>query len=149
MSDAELPPTFHLNPRLQSDTAPIGDWPLGRLLLMNDARYPWVILVPRRAEVREIHDLDAADRHVLLNESVQLGRTLMQVFSGHKLNVAALGNVVPQLHLHHIVRYESDDAWPAPVWGRLPALPYAPDALRKRLDLLREHLTPAPVVQEN
>lgn len=136
--------SFELDARLQADTVAVGDWPLSRVLLMNDARYPWVILVPRRSGMRELHDLSAQDQRRLLDESVRLGRTLMEVFGGDKLNVAALGNVVPQLHVHHVVRRVGDDAWPAPVWGRLPPQPYDPDALQTQLERLRASLLPWP-----
>lgn len=135
-----MPTPFELDPRLAADCFVLGDWPLSRVLLMNDAQYPWVILVPRRAGVREIHDLDAADQHRLVDESAQLGRTLLQMFDGHKLNVAALGNIVPQLHLHHIVRFRDDAAWPAPVWGRLPRAPYALADATQRMAALRAAL---------
>lgn len=135
---------FELDARLQADTAPLGDWPLSRVLLMNDARYPWVILVPRRAGAREIYALEDADQQQLWAESAHLGHTLMALFAGDKLNVAALGNVVPQLHVHHIVRFATDDAWPAPVWGRHPPLPYSTDALNAQVDRLRVHLFPWP-----
>lgn len=87
------------------------------MLLMDDARYPWCILVPRRTGVEEIFQLNAGDRVQLLAESCRLGEALMELFEGDKLNVAALGNVVPQLHVHHVVRRRGDAAWPAPVWG--------------------------------
>jgi diadenosine tetraphosphate (Ap4A) HIT family hydrolase len=135
-----MPTPFELDPRLAADCFVLGDWPLSRVLLMNDAQYPWAILVPRRAGVREIHDLDPADRHCLLDESAQLGRVLMQVFAGHKLNVAALGNIVPQLHLHHIVRQPTDPAWPAPVWGKLARQPYAQAEAQHRIARLRAAL---------
>ncbi|WP_420467003.1 HIT domain-containing protein [Panacagrimonas sp.] len=131
---------FALHPQLAADTLALAEMPLCRLLLMNDARYPWCILVPRRPAVSEIHELSPADRQALLEESVQLGRALMSAFDGHKLNVAALGNVVPQLHVHHIVRFEADAAWPAPVWGRHPPLAYPPDAQREFVRRLRPRL---------
>lgn len=117
---------FALHPQLAADTFSVGDFPLSRLLLMNDSSYPWFILVPRRAGVREIHELDHADRHRLLDESMQLSATLERIFHADKLNIAALGNMVPQLHIHHIVRYHTDPAWPKPVWGQFPARPYPP-----------------------
>jgi len=116
--------TFALHPRLAADAIVLGDFPLCRLLLMNDAQYPWFILVPRRDGAREIYLLDEADQQQLWRESALLSRALMDAFGGEKLNVAALGNVVPQLHLHHIVRFASDAAWPGPVWGRHPPRPY-------------------------
>lgn len=121
---------FELHPRLAADCFALAELPLSRLLLMNDAQYPWCILVPRRAGIREIYELSDNDQLALLRESSMLGRALMQAFAGSKLNVAALGNVVPQLHVHHIVRYENDPTWPAPVWGRHPARPYE-DAQRR------------------
>ena len=101
---------FELHPRLAQDTLLIGDFPLSRLLLMNDANYPWFILVPRRAGIREIFQLDDADQIQLLKESSQLARVLFRIYEVDKLNVAALGNMVPQLHIHHIVRYSTDPA---------------------------------------
>ncbi|MDD3765016.1 MAG: HIT domain-containing protein [Nevskiales bacterium] len=133
---------FELHPQLAADTHLIGDWPLCRLLLMNDAQYPWVILVPRRSGIREIYELDPGDQQMLFNESIRLGHDMMRLYSGHKLNVAALGNMVPQLHVHHIVRFDGDPAWPAPVWGRVPAQAYAPDALHARMQQLRQQLEP-------
>ena len=128
---------FVLHERLAADTELIGDWPLARVLLMNDAHYPWCILVPRRADMREIYQLDTADRSQLLAESCALGQSLMTLFSGDKLNVAALGNMVPQLHMHHIVRFAGDAAWPGPVWGKLPAKAYAAAELTALLVKLR------------
>jgi diadenosine tetraphosphate (Ap4A) HIT family hydrolase len=132
---------FELHPQLAADTVALGDWPLCRLLLMNDAQYPWVILVPRRDGIREVYELEPQDQQTLLQESVSLGQTLMRTFAGHKLNVAALGNAVPQLHVHHIVRQTDDPAWPAPVWGRVPPKAYDADALAARMTLLRERLS--------
>lgn len=117
-------PMFQLHPQLTQDTLPLGNCTLCRLLLMNDANYPWFILVPERENIREIHELNDSDRHQLWDESAQLARALAAVFHPDKLNIAALGNQVPQLHVHHIVRYKSDPAWPAPVWGKVPARPY-------------------------
>lgn len=127
---------FELHPQLASDTHPIGDLALCRVLLMDDAHWPWVILVPRRAAIREIFELGEADRVQLLRESSQLAANMVEVFEADKMNVAALGNVVPQLHLHHIARHVGDPAWPKPVWGQLPRQPYAPDELRRTLDRL-------------
>jgi diadenosine tetraphosphate (Ap4A) HIT family hydrolase len=96
---------------------------------MNDCHYPWFILVPARTDIREIYELDQSDRRQLLDESCQLSEFLVEAYAGDKLNVAALGNQVPQLHLHHIVRYASDDAWPAPIWGKHPAQAHSPSAI--------------------
>lgn len=131
---------FRLHPRLQADCHPLGDWPLSRVLLLDERRYPWVILVPRRSDIREIHELAPQDRQALLEESCRLGAFMMRAFDGEKLNLAALGNLVPQLHLHHIVRHSSDPAWPGPVWGHSPAQPYAAEELAARLHVLREGL---------
>ena len=132
--------SFTLHPRLAQDTMVIGEMPLCRLLLMNDAQYPWFILVPRRAGIREIYELHETDQAQLWRESGELSRAAMRAFEGYKLNVAALGNVVPQLHLHHIVRYPGDPAWPAPVWGRLTPKPYEPELLRTRIEELKAAL---------
>lgn len=123
---------FELHPQLAGDCFTLGDFPLSRLLLMNDCQYPWFILVPRRANLREIYQLSEPDQQQLLRESSYLSDYLMKHFAGDKLNVAALGNMVPQLHLHHIVRYAADPAWPRPVWGVLPAQAYD-DAARESL----------------
>jgi len=100
------------------------------LLLMRDANYPWFILVPDREDLSEIYQLTEPDLQLFIQESVLLSRVLMEVFTGDKLNVAALGNVVPQLHIHHIVRFRHDPAWPAPVWGKLPARAYSASELQ-------------------
>ena len=118
-----------LHRQLAKDCKILGDFTLSRLLLMNDANYPWFILVPNRENVREIYQLSESDQALLLQESSALSDCLMRVFNGDKLNVAALGNVVPQLHVHHVVRYQDDPAWPAPVWGKVPAKPYDNDTL--------------------
>ncbi len=126
--------TFVLHAQLAADCFVVGDTALCRLLLLNDAQYPWFVLVPRRFGLLEIYELPDDEQLLLQRESVHLGRTLMQLFDGDKLNVAALGNVVPQLHLHHIVRKIDDAAWPAPVWGRKPAQPYAAHARAERIE---------------
>lgn len=132
--------TFALHAQLAADTLVVGDFPLSRLLLMNDAQYPWCILVPRIAGAKELHRLDDTDQLQLLRESVALARAMELVFRPHKMNVAALGNMVPQLHLHHIARYKGDPAWPAPVWGKHPAQGYEETQAAGRLQQLREAL---------
>ncbi|CAI8993994.1 conserved hypothetical protein [Pseudomonas sp. IT-P12] len=130
---------FALDPRLQHDTLPIGDFPLSRLLLSNDSNYPWFILVPRRADISEIFQLDAADQQQLWRETTVLAELLKDSFDADKLNVGALGNVVSQLHMHVIVRKREDAAWPAPVWGKHPARPYTAQqvaTIRERLRLI-------------
>ena len=116
---------FELDPRLQRDTVWLGYFPLCRLLLMNDRSYPWFILVPKRDGIRELHHLTAEDQQQLWQESAELSGWVEQSFRYDKLNVAALGNIVSQLHLHHVARCVSDPAWPGPVWGAQPAVPYA------------------------
>lgn len=132
---------FALHPQLAADSFALADAPLSRLLLSKDARYPWFILVPRRSDIREIYELDAADQAQLLLESSTLGLAAMQAFGGDKLNVAALGNMVPQLHVHHIVRFSTDAAWPSPVWGRHPAVAYDEAAREQRIQSLKTRLT--------
>lgn len=130
---------FSLDSRLQQDTQVMGDFPLCRLLLMNDANYPWFILVPRREAVSELFQLDTADQQRLWLETTRLAETLKDAFVADKMNVATLGNVVSQLHMHVIVRRREDQAWPAPVWGRHPARAYEAAeiaAIRERLRLV-------------
>lgn len=118
--------SFSLQPQLAADTVPVGDLPLCRVLLSKDANYPWLILVPRRPGIVELIDLAPADRAVLTAEIDAVSRALKAITECEKLNVAALGNVVPQLHVHIIGRRHSDAAWPKPVWGAAPAAAYDP-----------------------
>ena len=126
-----------LHPQLARDCRLIGRFPLCRLLLMLDASYPWFILVPDREGITEIHQLGSDDQQRLMHESSSLAGVLEEVFQADKLNIAALGNVVPQLHVHHIVRYRDDPAWPAPVWGRVPARTYSDAQLEDVMEKLR------------
>ena len=132
---------FVLHPQLAADSFALAEAPLSRLLLSKDAQYPWFILVPRRKDIREIYELDAADQAQLLLESSTLGRAAMQAFAGDKLNVAALGNLVPQLHVHHIVRFSTDAAWPGPVWGKHPPIAYGESDRTQRIQSLKTRLT--------
>ncbi len=116
--------TFVLDSRLAADTFLVGDLPLCRVLLMNDSRFPWLILVPRRAGLTEIHDLPVADRALLIEEAARTGETLKDLAGAQKINTAALGNMVAQLHVHVIARFAGDAAWPGPVWGVGKARPY-------------------------
>lgn len=137
----ELELEYELHPRLAEDCIILGDFPLSTLLLMNDRQYPWFILVPRRAEVSEIYHLTPEDRQQLHHESIFLSENLADIYQAKKMNIAALGNMVPQLHLHHIVRFENDPAWPAPVWGHSPAVAYTAEELhhlRERLEFLMD-----------
>jgi diadenosine tetraphosphate (Ap4A) HIT family hydrolase len=115
---------FELHPRLAADTAPVADLDLCRVLLMDDARFPWLILVPRRRDLVEIVDLDAPERRQLMDEVAAASRALRAVAPCDKLNIGALGNLVPQLHVHVVSRVEGDPAWPGPVWGSGGARPY-------------------------
>lgn len=135
--DPEMHP-FSLDERLQSDCHYLGRLELCQLLLMNDCNYPWFILVPRRSDVSEIFHLSTADQQQLLKESSYLAENLNDIFNADKMNIAALGNVVPQLHVHHVVRFESDLAWPKPVWGANPAKPYS----EQQLAALMGHIEP-------
>ncbi|GEO99177.1 HIT domain-containing protein [Methylobacterium haplocladii] len=115
---------FTLDPRLQADTAALGDLALCSVLLMDDSRFPWLILVPRREGLSELTDLTPEDSATLMEE-IRLASRVMQTLSKpDKVNVAALGNVVAQLHVHVIGRFRSDPAWPSPIWGVGTAKPY-------------------------
>lgn len=135
---------FTLDPRLAADTVAVGRLALSRLLLMNDASYPWLILVPERPGLREIFELAVPDRALLIEEIAAAGRALAAALSPgrapDKLNVGALGNVVAQLHIHVVARYRDDPAWPGPVWGRAPARPYPPGAAAALVAAVAGHL---------
>lgn len=122
---------FKLAAEFERDSLWLADWPLCQLRVQNDANYPWFILIPRRVSLVEIIDLTEQDREQLWRESAHLSVFLKAEFQAKKLNIAALGNMVPQLHLHHIARYEHDMAWPAPVWGKAPAQPYTETQLQQ------------------
>ena len=127
---------FRLDPRLEQDTVPLGHLSLSLVLLMRDARYPWLVLVPAKPGLCEIHDLDAADRAPFFEETLQISRLLERLEKPDKINVGALGNVVRQLHVHVIARRVGDSAWPGPVWGQGTAVPYSSEMLamtRERL----------------
>ena len=128
---------FELHPRLANDTAFVADWTLSRVLLMNDARFPWLILVPRGAGLSELHDLSEADAAMVVHEVRRAGRGLKALTGASKINTAALGNQVPQLHLHVIARHAGDAAWPNPVWGRGDARPYEAPARDEFISRLR------------
>ena len=134
-------PDFALHPRLAADTLPIGDLPLCRVLLMADARFPWLILVPRRAGLVEVIDLDAPERAVLMEEIALASHALRRETGAEKLNVGALGNIVTQLHVHVVARSPGDAAWPGPVWGSGTALPYSDDAAQRLVTRIRATLS--------
>ena len=131
---------WQLHPQLADDTTPVIELPLCEVRLMDDANHPWLVLVPRVAGITEIIDLDPAQRLQLSEEIDTACRALRTLFKPDKLNVAALGNLVPQLHVHVIARYRSDIAWPRPVWGAGNARSYAPEELIERINALRKAL---------
>lgn len=131
---------WRLDPRLRDDTHPVAQLPLSEVRLMDDSQYPWLVLVPRIAGAVELLDLADMDLQVLVREVTLASRVLRECFAPDKLNVAALGNVVPQLHVHVVARVRGDVAWPRPVWGQAPPQPYAPGALAERVARLREAL---------
>jgi len=116
---------FTLDPRLEQDTILLGEFPLSKVLLMNDARYPWVILVPKITGLTEIFQLNEDQQQQLMLESNFVAKSLNDLVHADKMNIAALGNVVSQLHVHHVARYQGDETWPAPVWGKGSAIPYS------------------------
>ena len=137
MADA---PIWSLHPQRAADTHRVGDLPLCRVLIIKDANYPWVILVPRLASISEILDLGAAEQTQLMGEVARAGAALKAITACDKLNIAALGNVVPQLHVHVIARSRSDPAWPHPVWGKLKPSLYDGTTLDRFTALLGEAL---------
>ena len=128
---------FELDSRLVKDSVTLGELPLSIVLLSRDANYPWCILVPKREGVREIHALAKQDRMQLLEESCALATLMEKIFNPDKMNVAALGNMVPQLHIHHIARFKTDLAWPGPIWGAVEAGHYKDEGLERRAQVLQ------------
>jgi diadenosine tetraphosphate (Ap4A) HIT family hydrolase len=131
---------WSLHPQLADDTLAIGDLALSRVLLSKDANYPWLVLVPRRAGAVEIIDLEEAEQAQLMTEITRVSRGLKEVTGCHKLNVAALGNAVPQLHVHVIARHTTDAAWPRPIWGTAPPRAYDPREVEKFIGALRARI---------
>ena len=129
---------FTLHPRLAADCITIGELKLCRLLLLNDHRYHWCVLVPRRTDLSEIYQLSDTDQIQLTRESSRLSQCLAQTFHADKMNIGALGNLVPQLHIHHIVRYRDDPAWPGPAWGVGEARPYPEQQRAETIALVRQ-----------
>jgi diadenosine tetraphosphate (Ap4A) HIT family hydrolase len=136
---------WELDPLIARDTVPVGDMPLCQVLLIKDANYPWLLLVPRRDKAVEITDLDMIEQAQFMTEIAHVSRTLKALTSCDKINVAALGNVVAQLHVHVIARSRGDAAWPKPVWNAVPPREYEKAKLDKLLAALRQHLTLTPV----
>ena len=137
------PMTFSLHPRLVDDTHPITDWPVATVRLMDDARFPWLILVPQIGGLSGLHEMAASDRAAFVEEITAASRALERLFQPERINVAALGNMVPQLHVHVIARLTGDAAWPGPVWGVGTAAPYGPDTLAGTRTALKRALAAA------
>lgn len=140
--------TFSLAPRLAQDTLFVTDLPLCRVLLMNDRRYPWLILVPRRTGLVELTDLESADQALFWQESMQVCELLRQEYPRYKLNLGALGNQVPQLHVHYVMRRSDDPAWPGPVWGHSPAEAYLPEEAQNLAGYLSRRLVGGEQMRE-
>ena len=131
---------WSLHPQLDRDTASLGDLPLSRVLVINDANYPWLLLVPRRPDIIEVIDLDEVAQAQLMTEVTRVARVLRAATECHKLNIAALGNAVPQLHVHIIARFRDDPAWPKPVWGAVPPRAYEREELHNFVTPLRREI---------
>ncbi len=133
-------PAWSLHSRLKEDTIDIGDLPLCRVLVIKDANYPWLLLVPRRLEANEIIDLDEVEQGQLMTEISRVARALKDITKCDKLNIAALGNVVPQLHIHVVARRSGDVAWPRPVWGAAPPLAHDAEEVQNFISALRRKI---------
>ena len=131
---------WSLNRQLEQDTLNIGDLPLSRVLVVNDANYPWLMLVPRRKDAKDLIDLNEIEQSQLMTEINRVARALQDITKPDKLNIAALGNVVPQLHVHVIARRTSDPAWPRPVWGVVPPLAHDPQEIEHFIRALRRKI---------
>jgi len=132
--------TFQLHPRLKEDCITIGRLDLCQLLMMNDSQYPWFILVPEKPDIKEIYQLSKPERLTLIEESSYLAENLAALYKADKMNIAAIGNLVPQLHIHHIVRYQTDKAWPGSIWGKYDAIPYTPQQIADNIARVKEQL---------
>ena len=137
--------TWSLHPQLAQDTVPVGDLPLARVLLANDANFPWLILVPRKPGLVELIDLEENEQVQLLGEIDNAARVLKEITTCDKLNIAALGNQVAQLHVHVIARRCSDAAWPKPIWGVASPTSYEPGARERLIGAIRSGLQIKPV----
>ncbi|UOA08363.1 HIT domain-containing protein [Methylobacter sp. S3L5C] len=131
---------FELHPRLKQDCIAIGRFELCQLLMMNDSQYPWFILVPEKAGIKEVYQLGKAEQNMLIEESSTLAENLAILYGADKMNIAAIGNMVPQLHIHHVVRYQTDIAWPAPIWGKFAAVPYTDQQITDNMELVKKQL---------
>jgi diadenosine tetraphosphate (Ap4A) HIT family hydrolase len=133
-------PSFVLHPQLEKDSESITLLNLCSVRLINDANYPWVILVPQIADIEDVIDLSDDLQQILWQESALVSRALKHLFTPDKLNIASLGNMVPQLHLHHIVRYQHDLSWPNPIWGQAPLKAYKGEQLAERINLIKTEI---------
>lgn len=133
-------PDWSLHRQLEQDTINIGDLPLSRVLVVNDANYPWLMLVPRRPDTKDLIDLNEVEQSQLMTEINRVARALQDITKPDKLNIAALGNVVPQLHVHVISRRTTDPAWPRPVWGVVPPLAHDPEEIEHFIRALRKSI---------
>ena len=133
-------PSWALHPQLERDTVNLGDLPLCRVLVIQDANYPWLLLVPRRADVVEIIDLDEVEQAQLMTETTRVSRVLREITKCDKLNIAALGNAVPQLHVHVIARRKTDAVWPRPDWGAVPPVDHDPEELKLFMGAIRKKI---------
>jgi diadenosine tetraphosphate (Ap4A) HIT family hydrolase len=131
---------FVLHPQLEQDSELVTELALCSVRLIHDANYPWLILVPRVANISDVIDLNAAQQQILWQESAMVSRVLKYLFTPDKLNIAALGNIVPQLHLHHIVRYQHDVSWPKPIWGQVVSKAYSSEQLIKQIDIIKTEI---------
>ena len=133
--------SFTLHPNLKKDCIELGQLELCRVLLMNDSQFPWLILVPERENITEIYQLSYEEQQQLIRESSYIAEQLTTLYHADKMNIAALGNMVPQLHIHHVVRYKTDKAWPAPIWGMFDAQAYTSNDLEMVLEQLKGFIT--------
>jgi diadenosine tetraphosphate (Ap4A) HIT family hydrolase len=134
---------FSVHRQLAMDSIALGSFELCQLRLINDCQYPWFILIPQRTNIQEIYQLTTQDQSLLIKESSFLAEQLARLFKADKLNIAAIGNVVPQLHLHHVVRYQTDIAWPKPIWGLSSMQAYSATLLEQRIEEVKQQLGPA------
>ncbi|WP_417688521.1 HIT domain-containing protein [Roseibium sp.] len=131
---------FDINPRLEGDSYPVTDLSLCAVRLMKDANYPWLLLIPRKQDLIELIDLQPLERMMLMGEISDVSTALKSVTDCEKLNVAAIGNVVSQLHVHVVARFRDDPAWPAPVWGAVPSIPYEAERAQTLIGRLQDAL---------
>ena len=134
------PINFELHPRLAQDCFSLGRFELCRLLLMNDIQYPWFVLVPEKPAIAELYQLSEDERRLFIDESCYLAENLAALYNADKMNVAAIGNIVTQLHVHHVVRFRNDKAWPQPVWGKFDAVPYTQEQLQGTMQRIQKQL---------